>query len=407
MREADYFTLPASRKVPVNLSASPAAPKETRSYDWIGKAALYPYNKEMHGFVRYLDQLAFEIVGIADPVGKGLVGKDAGEAVGIPPVGIRIAPRLPEALEGADTLVLGYVDELGRIAKRDVLRESIQTALDKGLHVFSFLPVPPTVYSDLYAKARDKKLKIVYPYISSGEVQNLLQKPPNYGPVDVPVLGVFGTSSQQGKFTVQLALRKNLLEMGYKIGQIGTEHQSELFGMDFAFPMGYASSLDLPLQVFVPYLDIKMREICRQKQPDIILVGSQSGTIPYDIEQHSTHSLPSIAFLLGTKPDVCVLVVNSIDPDEYIQDTMDAIRALGKAPTLLLAMSDKEKHIRAAYGRSWITPRQLSREEIDEKLCCLGDKFSLPAVEITSGEGQQMMMETVIQYFTAGQQKKS
>ena len=407
VRGVDYFNLPTARKTPVNLPVSSAASKETRSYDWISKAALYPYNKEMHGFVRYLDRLAFEIVGIADPVGKGLVGKDAGEAIGLPPVGINITPRLPDALEGADTLVLGYVDELSRIAKRDVLRESIQTALDKGLHVFSFLPVPPTIYSDLYAKARDKELKIVYPHISSNVVQHLLQKPPNYGAVNVPVLGIFGTSSQQGKFTVQLALRKKLLEMGYKVGQIGTEHQSELFDMDFAFPMGYASPLDFPLQAYVPYLDIKMREICQKKQPDIILVGSQSGTIAYDIDQHSTHSLPSIAFLMGTKPDICILVVNNIDPDEYIQDTMDAIRALGKAPTILLAMSDKEKHIRAAYGQSWITPRQLSQEEIDEKLCYLEDKFSLPAVEIASGQGQQKMLETAIQYFTAGKQVTS
>ncbi len=402
VRGADYFTPPASRKAPPSPPTAFATAEGARPYDWIGKAALYPYNKEMHGFVRYLEGLAFEIVGIADPVGKGLVGKDAGEAIGLPPAGIRIAPRLVAALEGADTLILGYVDELARIAKRDVLRESIQTALDKGLHVFSFLPVPPTTYGDLYAKARDKKLKIAYPDIAVGEVQRLLQKPPNHGAVDVPVVGVFGTSSQQGKFTVQLALRKKLLEMGYKVGQIGTEHQSELFGMDLAFPMGYASPLVLPVQAYVPYLDIKMREICRRKQPDILLVGSQSGTIPYDIEEHGTHALPTIAFLLGTKPDVCILVVNSIDSDEYIQDTMNAIRALGKAPTILLAMSDKEKHIRAAYGRNWVTPRQLSREEINEKLRYLEDKFDLPAVEIASEEGQQRIMETVIQHFAAG-----
>ena len=51
----------------------------------------------------------------------------------------------------------------------------------------------------------------------------------------------------------------------------------------------------------------------------------------------------------------CILVVNTIDPDEYIRDTINAIQALGKAPTILLAMSDKAKHIRAGYGRTLIT----------------------------------------------------
>ncbi len=382
---------PVSLPVPEQSGAS--------GFRWIKRAAFYPFNKEMHGLVRFRDLLSFEIGGIADPVGKGLVGKDAGEAIGIAQVGVRIVPRLQDALKGIDTLILGYVDELARMANRDVLKESIQTALDRGVHVFSFLPVPPTMYSDLYMVARKKALKIVYPNVSQGEVRHILQRPQKQRAVDVPVLGVFGTSSQQGKFTVQLALRRKFLEMGYRVAQIGTEHHAELFGMDLAFPMGYASPLELPLQVYVPYLDHKMKEICQKKEPEIMLVGSQSGTIPYDVVEHDTHSLPTIAFLLATKPDACILVVNSIDPDEYIRDTINAIQALGKTPTILLAMSDKEKHIRAAYGRTMISPRQMSREEIDGKLQHLEGTFEMPAVEIVSEADQQRMVETVIRHF--------
>ena len=238
--EPELVNAPGSvaQTVAVRDLRSSTASQSTSPCNWIGKAALYPFNKEMHAFVRYVDHLDFDIAGIADPVGKGLVGKDAGEAIGLPPVGIRIVPRLQDALKGADTLILGYVDELGRISRRDVLRDSILAALDDGVHVFSFLPVPPTVYSDLHAIASKKKLRIAYPSVPLGEVHDLLQRPSRHGPVDVPVLGVFGTSAQQGKFTVQLALRRELLRRGYRIGQIGTEHQSELFGMDFALPIG-------------------------------------------------------------------------------------------------------------------------------------------------------------------------
>jgi len=374
---------------------------EARGFGWIRKAAIYPFDDDMHVLVRFQDLLSFEIAAIADPVGNRLVGKDAGEAIGTAPVDVRIVPRLQDALKGADTLILGYVDELSRMANRDLLKESIQTALDRGVHVFSFLPVPPTMYSDLYMVARKKGLKIVYPNVSQGEVRHILQHPQKQRSVDVPILGVFGTSSQQGKFTAQLALRRKLLEMGYRVAQVGTEHHAGLFGMDLAFPMGYASPLELPLQVYVPYLDQKMKEICHKKEPEIMLVGSQSGTIPYDVVEHDTHSLPTIAFLLATKPDACILVVNSIDPDEYIRDTINAIQALGKTPTILLAMSDKEKHIRAAYGRTMISPRQMSREEIDAKLQHLEKTFEMPAVEIVSEAGQQRMVETVIGHFAS------
>ena len=193
---------------------------------------------------------------------------------------------------------------------------------------------------ELYVKAHRQGLRVSYPFILPNEVENTIAQMRHLEAVTVPVLGVFGTSSQQGKFTVQLVLRRLLLQMGYKVGQIGTEHHARLFGMDLAFPIGYASPLSMSYQNYAPYLEAKMRQI-NCKRPDIILVGAQSGTIPYDIHESNTHSLSTLAFLLGTKPDACILVVNSIDPDDYILDTLNALRSLGKAPTILLAMSDK------------------------------------------------------------------
>jgi uncharacterized NAD-dependent epimerase/dehydratase family protein len=159
--------------------------------------------------------------------------------------------------------------------------------------------------------------------------------------------------------------------------------------------------VNLPLQWYVPYLDYRVRELCRARCPDIVLVGAQSGTIPYDVHEHTTHTLPSLAFLLGTKPDACILVVNSIDAHGYIQHTIDALQSVAKAPTILLAMGDKEKHIRAAYGRTVVSPRQMSRAEIDRKLEELENAFHVPAVEILSERGQDRMIETIINHFSA------
>ena len=368
---------------------------------WIKKAALYPYNKEMHSLVRYRDLLAFEIVGIGDPVGKGMVGKDAGEVIDAPGAHLRISPNIRRAITDADTLILGYVDQLSRIRKRDLLREYVQLALDEGCHVFSFQALDPTVYGDLYELADKKGLRLVYPHVPMEEIVRAVQHFNALPPVDVPVLSVVGTSSQQGKFTLQLALRRRLMQAGYRVGQLGTEHHARLLGMDAAFPIGYASPLNLSLQHYVPYLDYKMREICQRKQPDIILTGSQSGTIPYHVMEHSTHCLSSLAFLLGVKPDACILVVNSIDAEDYIRDTIDGIRAVCKAPTLLLAMGDREKHIRMAYGRRMITPKKMSQSKIDHYLKKLEDTFQLPAIEILSETGQQRMVETVIKHFAA------
>jgi uncharacterized NAD-dependent epimerase/dehydratase family protein len=389
-------------KVANKKTAQPDARRQhgkQQDFGWIKQAALYPFNKEMHALVRGRDLLSFAIKGIADPVGKGLSGKDGGEALGLPTMGVQIQPRLDAALDGADTLILGYVDQLSRIGKKDLLRSSVRTAIEHGCHVFSLLAVPVAIYGDLYRLADSKGLRIVSPSASTRDVE--MRSQAEYGPVDVPVLGVFGTSAQQGKFTVQLVLRRRLLRLGYKLAQVGTEHHAALFGMDLAFPMGYASPLTLPQQYYIPYLDHKMRQICRRRRPDLMLVGSQSGTIPYDVHEQSTVSLMSTAFLLGTKPDACILVVNSMDDDAYIRDTIDAIRALAKAPTLVLAMGDKQKQIGAAYGRSFVRPRPLAPEKIAQRLQRLEDRFGRPAVEILSEQGQQRMVGAVLRHFSA------
>jgi uncharacterized NAD-dependent epimerase/dehydratase family protein len=378
----------------------PVAPLEAEeSFSWIQKAALYPYNKEMHALMRGRDLLGFEIVGIGDPIGKGLTGKDAGKAIGLPPVGFQVAPRLAAALQGADTLILGYVDELSRIRKKDVLREAVQMALDQGLHVFSLLALPRERYADLYEQAEAKGLRLYYPALSAQDAQQTLASASQYPQVDVPVVAVLGTSSQQGKFTLQLALRRHLIELGYRVGQIGTEHHAALFGMDCAFPMGYAASVEIPLDYYVPYLDAKMRQINQRKRPHLILVGSQSGTVPYNVSEPENHTLPTVAFLMGVKPDACLLVVNSIDTDDYIQDTIDGIRAMCHAPTLLLAMSDKEKHVREAYGRTSIKPRPMREEDSQRKLRHLEQKFKRPALSIASQADVHNAVEVVIDYF--------
>ena len=393
------------QKIPPDRKIRVPTPQTSQSFNLnkIKKAAIYPYNKEMHSLMRFRELLNFEIVGIADPIAKGYVGKDAGDVIGIPPVGIRVQPRFQEILKEADTLILGYVDELSRVTKKNVLRESIEKAIDANLNVFSFLSVYQKDLRDLIDKARKKNLYIYSPDIHQNDLLKALQ-PHEYPAVDVPVIGVFGTSAQQGKFTVQLALRSRLIKEGYKVGQVGTEHHSQLFGMDVAFPTGYASPLQFPIQFHTPYLDFKMREVCAKKKPDLMLVGAQSGSIPYDVQEPGNHTLSTLAFMLGTKPDANILVVNSVDDGEYIRDTMNTLKAITKGPVLCLAMSDKEKHIRAAYGRTLISPRQMSKEEIKEKLAYLEDRFEIPAIEIVSDEGQQRMVDLIISYFADEQE---
>lgn len=305
------------------------------------RAALYPYTKEMHALIRFRDLLPFQITGVADPPGRRCVGRDAGEVTQQQRIGLPISASLPRALMNADLLVLGYVRKLGTIQRRDVQREAVTQALDVSASVFAFEAIDAQQHADLHRRAASIDCSLREPGLTIEEARTWLQRPVCDAPVDRPVLGVFGTSSAQGKFTLQLELRRQMIRQGYRVGQLGTEHHAELFGLDLSFPMGYDSRVELPLEYWPEYLDCRLRDLCASREPDLIIVGSQSGTVPYDVQDPRTLTLASLAFLVGTKPDVCILVVNAHDEDAYIRATIQSLEGLSQTRVIALAVSDR------------------------------------------------------------------
>ena len=59
---------------------------------------------------------------------------------------------------------------------------------------------------------------------------------------------------------------------------IGTEPSALLYGMDYVFPIGYNSSVYISGFDVIRYLNYIINILC-EKGNDLILVGSQSGTV--------------------------------------------------------------------------------------------------------------------------------
>ena len=129
-----------------------------------------------------------------------------------------------------------------------------------------------------------------------------------------------------GKFTLQLKLREMFLSNGYNIGQLGTEPNSLLFGFDTVFPMGYNSSVKIKDEDCVNYLNNEINRMC-EAEKDIIIVGSQSGTVTYDTGNLSQYNISQYNFLIGTQPDVVILCVNPYDEPDLIKRTIKFIES--------------------------------------------------------------------------------
>jgi uncharacterized NAD-dependent epimerase/dehydratase family protein len=372
---------------PVTASSNEPAMTDARSIKFIKKAALYPFSKEMHSLIRFRHMLPFEVVGIADPVTRGSAGKDAGEVLHLAPIGLTVTPKLDEALANADTLILGYTRTLAELQGRDIGLELAKRAIDLGKNVYSFEPFNQPHHAPLMLEAAQKGLTVTWPGVELADLEELRRDAAEAGDYsNTPLLGVFGTSPSQGKFTLQLILRDHLQKRGFKVASFGSEHQSALFGMEDCFPIGHVNNVNIPIELWREYFDRRYKKMAKENEPELIINGSQSGIVPYTLDGAGSLTALNVLYLMATRGDSFILVVNHMDEDQFIQDHIDSLRIFGHGRTIALALSDQKRKLEHAFGRARVLSEPVGPEEQREHIQRLEAKFGIPVVSILDGE---------------------
>lgn len=234
--------------------------------------------------------------------------------------------------DSIDTLIIGHLHEINMYGKKNIKKYLLDECLKKNINVFAF---DKELFEEYEHKFSEKKLNLYVPCKNYNEV---VKKDGKLYNISTPIIGIWGTSTVQGKFTLQLFLRKLFIKNGYTVGQIGTEPTSQLFGMNDTFPFGYASTMELKDKDLIESINYSLYNIDKQ-QNDIILVGSQSGTIPAIYNNIEQLHLTQIEFLLGTNPDIVVLCVNLFDDLTYIKRTIATIENLVDCKIISIAIS--------------------------------------------------------------------
>ena len=271
----------------------------------IKNAVIFPFNKEMHSLIRYQNLLAFDIVDVFDSKYSANIGATTDHLLKCKNEKDFLIKDIKSICwDNFDTIILGHLEELSNLTRKTELKdELLEQAIVHGKNVYSFDEI----------KHYNSK-KIFYPIINKKSL------PPNrFGMlyrISRPVIGVFGTSSRQGKFTLQLKLRELFLERGYSVGQIGTEPSALL----------YDASVHIAGFDTIRYLNHIINVLC-EKDNDIILLGSQSGTVPFDTGNLVQYNIPQYEFLLGSQPDIVILCINPFDDFDYIVRTIKFIES--------------------------------------------------------------------------------
>lgn len=350
----------------------------------IEKAAIFPFNKEMHSLVRFRELLDFEITGIFDTKYSAKIGTDVAHILNDSSVVSQKIQNIDEIDWSLyDTIILGHTDELERnLGERFNKQYIIEQAVKNHVFIYSFDEIPEFTGDDD---------RYFHPSVTEEQTP-----PMRFGMLhqhSVPVVGIFGTSSQQGKFTLQLKLRKELMSRSYNVGQIGTEPSGLLYGMDYTFPMGYNGSVYIKEDEVIRYLNDCMHRM-EQQQKEIIIVGSQSGTVPYDYGNLSYYTISQYLFLLGTRPDIVYLCVNSYDESAYIERTIYFIESAIECKVcgiVVFPMKLKNDWLGIYGGKEALTTQEY--RELKE---VWGNEFSLPVYFLSDNTSIKQLCDDII-----------
>lgn len=355
----------------------------------IKKASVFPYNKEVHSLINYAGLLSFEIVQLFDSKLSGRLGKKVSSLDGKYQYTVENIEKCD--WEAIDTFILGHTFEMDFLAKTNTKDYIIKKCIEHNINIYSF---DEEIIKDYRSEFKEKSIKAFWPSIkNSKRIINKFGKMYN---IKAPVLGVLGTSHQQGKFTLQLALRQLFIKNGYNICQLGTEPHALLFGMNFVFPFGYGSFFSLSDKESIEILNYYMHEM-DAKNPDIIVTGSQAGTIPMRFNNMVQYRTEQLAFLMGTKPDGVILCVNYHDNMKDIKRSIKGIEALADCKVIAISVFP------VGYQTDWdiMCDRKTSIDSEKLKSFCasLSGLIEVPSYVLGEPENDKRIFETCIDYF--------
>ena len=360
----------------------------------IRKAALFPFNKEMHSVVRFADELPFEIVGVYDLRESFHVSKTTNDVLKQDLAKNYVIRNVDKIdWDCFDTLILGCIAELLKLFRRaDWIKTIVDDALAHSKNIFAFEDI---------SWLTDNAEQVYFPLITKENApvyrENRLFR------TAVPIIGVFGTDSQQGKFTIQLLLRKAFRKLDCVVGQIGTEPNALLFGMDYVYASGYNAVIELDTTQQTLYVNDLLRRTC-EKMPDVIITGTQKGLVPTSFDNMNFYSQQNYAFLDGMKPDFAVLTVSISDTPELIRRNIAFLSVLSGTQTLALVLFPVNRAVDAQENR--VDSRIVSREEYEAFRDKIRAEIDIPVLFLNDDRLEEQLMDVILAQIAGEEDKK-
>ncbi|MHA6529493.1 DUF1611 domain-containing protein [Paenibacillus sp. BAC0078] len=367
---------------------------ECSEYQTIKKAAVFPYNKEITNLIHFSDLLPFQIEQVCSSKYIGDLGRKIKSLDGKYEYIIDNIDNI--RFENIDTLIIGHLTDLENISGKKIKEKLLNDCLLHKINVFSLDSIG---LNNFYGNFKREGISLGTPTaLVSRKNKNVLKK--KHGKlhkINTPILGVFGTSSKQGKFTLQLFLRSLFLKNGYKVSQLSTEPTGILYGMDETIPFGFNSENQLNQYEFINLVNESLSKMDK-KNPDLIIAGSQSATVARSFNHLGNLAVKQLDFLMGLLPDGVVLCINPNDELDYIKRTIQTIENV--VPTKVICLVVYPFFYKNGWNHFKGTPNELESEDLLKVKKYYCSNLKIPVFSSKEISEISSIYELIVEYFT-------
>ncbi len=309
------------------------------------KMMIYPYSNAYEPYALHSKLMEnIKVASLVASSGSGIVGK----SIAIDDGKLVVSSDFDEELGKCD--VIWFVEDEKYELSNDVVREHLISAV-KSCKEIVFTRTKSKEGKQMEMLIPDKQN--ITPKKIAAVKDNLIYK--QCYRIDIPVLIVYGTEKETGKLGVQLALREELIEKGYKVSSISSRLDSELYGLHPipSFMFDRMNSETEKIQKYNHY--VKQIELI--EHPDIIIIGIPGGILPYDEIDHNEYGILAyeISYAVPCDAAIMCLPYNSDFTGDF-SDLGTAVEQIFRfqtigchlascVPDLQRSIENKERHL--------------------------------------------------------------
>ncbi len=334
------------------------------------KILIHHFEKNAHAILRFGKNA--EILGIYDEREK-FNGIDPGEYLGLGKTNIKITNNFDDLLERfadkADMLVTTgeglYFTKEWRVRE---WKEHIIKAIKKGLDIYTMSKI---YYGEETNELKTLAKKHGVKFIEASD-PNAFEKYEKYAlmaseeGIKTPVVNFTGTSMNSGKSTAMFTILSILKKRGMKVGIIGTEPSSYFLDVD-----EQVIPEVLPTMRGAQVIMGAIKKIEVEKEPNIILVGSQTGLRApvIDVKEGRAGAIVAWQILLGSAPSKIVLC-SKWNRIKELEPHMNLIKYSINRPIIGIVIN--------GFGAS--------EDDLSKIINDLRREFNLPVVDVISNK---------------------